>query len=84
MLKNPDKVIWEGWTVEDFVNALSNRFNMIEKRGFDIRPGDMSTRKQVEEWCKSNQPYCKKRIPEVTNYFWARMQKALKRLGGNY
>lgn len=79
MLKNPERVIYEGWTVEDFVNALSNEFNLIEKRGFNIRLGDMNTRKQVEDWCKSRQPFYKKRIPEVTSYFWERMRKALRR-----
>lgn len=69
-IKNPERHIWEGWCVEDFVDALKPQFEMIARRGFYIRSGDMDTRKQVEDWCKSNQPFYKKRVPEVTEYFW--------------
>ena len=27
------------------------------------------TKEEIREWCKDNQPYYKKRIAEVSNYF---------------
>jgi hypothetical protein len=27
------------------------------------------TKEELKEWCKSNQPYYKKHVPEVYNYF---------------
>ncbi len=56
---NTNKHIWEGWTVQDFIDSLELTF---EYQRF-------KTKDEVKTWCKSEQPYYKKHIPEVTNYF---------------
>lgn len=59
--KDMDKHIWEGWTVQDFVNDLEPLFDLFKE--------DFKTRKEIKEWCMSNQPYYKKYIKEVVDYF---------------
>lgn len=54
-----DRHIYEGWTVQDFIDELEVTFKY---RTF-------KTKQEVKEWCKSEQPYYKKHIPEVANYF---------------
>lgn len=54
-----NKHIWEGWTVQDFINELEVTFPYQR----------FKTKQDVKEWCKSEQPYYKKHIPEVCNYF---------------
>ena len=51
--------IWEGWTVQDFINELEITFPYQ----------NFKTKEEVKKWCKSEQPYYKKHIPEVANYF---------------
>lgn len=51
--------IWEGWTVQDFINELELTF---ECRNF-------KTKDELKAWCKSEQPYYKKHIPEVYSHF---------------
>ena len=62
-----DKHIWEGWTVGDFIEELDYPLENIQRgRGF---VGPFRTRKELAEWCADEQPYYKKQIPEVVNYF---------------
>jgi len=58
---NRDKHIWEGWTVGEFIDDLEIFFEFVKE--------DLKTKEDVRTWCASNQPYYKKRIPEVSNYF---------------
>jgi hypothetical protein len=58
-----NKHIWEGWTVQDFIDALEITFKYQK----------FKTKDEVKQWCKSEQPYYKKHIPEVTKHF---IQKA--------
>lgn len=51
--------IWEGWTVQDFIDALEWTFTNKK----------FKTKEEVKEWCKQEQPYYKKHIPEVCKYF---------------
>jgi hypothetical protein len=51
--------IWEGWTVQDFINDLEVTFPYK----------NFSTKQEVKDWCKSEQPYYKKHIPEVYAHF---------------
>lgn len=51
--------IWEGWTVQDFIDELELTFKYQK----------FKTKDDVKKWCKSEQPYYKKHIPEVANYF---------------
>ena len=53
------KHIWEGWTVQDFIDDLEITFQFQT----------FETKKEVRDWCKSEQPYYKKHIPEVANHF---------------
>ena len=66
---NKDKHIWEGWTVGDFINNIEPVFNVIMRSdGFWNNVG-FKSKDQLKTWVKDNQPYYKKHIPEVYNYF---------------
>lgn len=60
---NREKHIWEGWTVGAFIEELE----------FTFKFQNFKTKDEVKKWCKSEQPYYKKRIPDVEKYF---IQKA--------
>lgn len=62
-----NKHIWEGWTVGDFINELEPSFNMIMENSSWQKP--FKTKDEVKKWCMDNQPYYKKHIPDVVNYF---------------
>ena len=68
-----NRVIWEGWTAQDFVDDLENEFNMIMSGNSWQEP--FKTRDEVKKWCMSNQPYYKKCIPEVVDYFFKLIKK---------
>jgi hypothetical protein len=68
-----NKHIWEGWTVQDFINDLEPTFNTIMSGQSWKKPFISDT--ELKEWCKDNQPYYKKHIPEVFSYFKKRMKK---------
>jgi len=66
---NRNKHIWEGWTVGDFIDELELSFDTIQRSdGFWNKVGFQS-KEQLKEWVKDNQPYYKKHIPEVYDYF---------------
>lgn len=62
-----NKHIWEGWVVQDFINDLEPSFIMIMSGGSWQKA--FKTKEDVKKWCMDNQPYYKKHIPEVVNYF---------------
>jgi hypothetical protein len=62
-----NKHIIEGWIVEDFIDALSPTLDMIQNNKSWMKP--IKTKTELKEWCKDNQPYYKKHIPEVVNHF---------------
>lgn len=64
---NLQKHIWEGWRVIDFINDLEPTFNMIVSGQSWMK--SFESDKELKEWCMDNQPYYKKYIPEVVNYF---------------
>jgi hypothetical protein len=64
---NFQKEIWEGWTIEDFIRELEPQLSAIQS-GRSWHP-PIATKKELKEWCKQNQPYYKKTIPEVVQYF---------------
>lgn len=66
-----NKHIWEGWTVQDFVNDLEPQFNMIQNNQSWKKP--FNNREEVKIWCMENQPYYKKYIKEVVDYFTAKI-----------
>ena len=51
--------IWEGWTAQDFINELEVTFSYQTFR----------SKQELKDWCKSEQPYYKKHIPEVYRHF---------------
>lgn len=62
-----NKIIFEGWTVQDFINELNPIINMIMTNNSYIKP--FLTKREIKKWCVENQPYYKKYIPEVVNHF---------------
>jgi len=70
---NLDKHIWEGWTAQDFIDDLQHSFDTIMQGHSWEKP--FENKEQLKRWCMDNQPYYKKHIPEVFNYF---KQKAIK------
>jgi hypothetical protein len=58
-----DKEIWEGWTIHDFIDSISDSLaSKMDHDPFD-NPEDM------KDWIHSEQPYYKKAIPDVDEYF---------------
>jgi len=64
---NLDKHIWEGWRVCDFIESLEPTFEMIMRGNSWQKP--FETKDELKQWCKDNQPYYKKHIADVFNYF---------------
>lgn len=64
---NLDRHVWEGWTPQNFIDELEPTIKMIMENNSYIKP--FKNKKQLKEWCIDNQPYYKKHIPEVVNYF---------------
>lgn len=62
-----DKHIWEGWTVGDFIGELSWQIEFIMTGGAIQKP--FANKQELARWCKDNQPYYKKKIADVNNYF---------------
>lgn len=67
MKMNVYKHIWEGWRVCDFIEALLPQIEAIMSYQ-SYRPA-FKDRNELKKWCMENQPYYKKYIPEVVNYF---------------
>lgn len=68
-----NKHIWEGWTVQMFIDELEMMFTIIMEHKSWKSP--FETVEQVKEWVKDNQPNYKKRIPEVEQYFIEEFKK---------
>jgi hypothetical protein len=61
------KVIYEGWTADDFIRELEPQVEMIMSGETITKP--FSSRGELAAWCRDNQPYYKKNIPEVVKHF---------------
>lgn len=61
------RVIYEGWTADDFIRELEPLVKMIMEGGAITKP--FKNRRELAAWCRDNQPYYKKNIPEVVKYF---------------
>lgn len=72
-IMNLQKHIWEGWLVQDFINELEPTFNFIMDNGSWEKP--FSDNEKLKQWCMDNQPYYKKHIPEVYNYFLNKLKQ---------
>lgn len=64
---NYNKHIWEGWTVQSFIDELQPSVNMIMNNQGLQKP--FKNREELKRWCMDNQPYYKKYIPDVVNHF---------------
>lgn len=62
-----NKHIWEGWTIQDFIDALEPQLFTIQNGRSWYKP--IQSRQELKEWCMNNQPYHKKYIKEVVDYF---------------
>ena len=62
-----NKHIWEGWTVQSFIDDLEPMFNQIMSGNSWQQP--FKDEKELKVWCMENQPYYKKYIPDVFNHF---------------
>ena len=69
---NMDRHIREGWTVGAFIRELAPQVEMIMSGQSWRKP--FRNKQELADWCRDNQPYYKKRIPEVNSHF-ARMMK---------
>lgn len=67
MKVNLNKHIWEGWTVQDFINTLEPSVRTRMEGMSWQKP--FTTKEEIKQWCIDNQPYYKKYIPDVVNYF---------------
>jgi hypothetical protein len=63
---NMNKHIWEGWTVGSFIEELDIEFRYHPK---------FKSRDEVKKWAMESQPYYKKYIPEVVDYYWEKNQQ---------
>jgi hypothetical protein len=68
---NLNKHIWEGWTVGDFINELEPSFKQIQSYNSWKQP--FVNRQEIKEWCMDNQPYYKKYIKDVVDYFYSKI-----------
>ncbi len=64
---NYNKHIWEGWTVQDFIDDLTPMFNQIMSGGSWKKK--FETKEDLKKWCMDNQPYYKKYIKDVVEHF---------------
>ncbi len=62
-----ERNIYEGWRPIDFINELEPSFIAIMSGQSWHKP--FKTSNELKKWCMDNQPYYKKHIPEVFNYF---------------
>jgi len=64
---NLEKEVWEGWRVKDFIESLSLEISWIYDNKSLQKP--FVNKAELKKWCMYNQPYYKKYIPEVVEYF---------------
>ncbi len=64
---NLNRHIYEGWTVKCFIEDLEPMVGMIMTGRSWQKP--FENKKELNVWLKDNQPYYKKPIKEVQQYF---------------
>lgn len=62
-----NKHVWEGWTVQGFIDELQPSVAMIMSNRSWQKP--FRTREELKRWCMDHQPYYKKYIPGVVDHF---------------
>lgn len=68
-MKNIDynKHIWEGWLVKDFIEELNDVVDIFVSNSNEFH--SKITKEDLKKFIVDNQPYYKKEIPEVIEYF---------------
>lgn len=66
-LKNPNKAYWEGNTVQWFFDEVEWLLRAVMEGNSWRKP--LQSKKELKEWLGDNQPYYKKPIPELVDYF---------------
>lgn len=61
------RVIYEGWTADDFIRELEPLVKMIMEGGAITKP--FKNRRELAAWCRDNQPYYKKKYPRGCKVF---------------
>lgn len=64
---NLNKEIWEGWKVIDFIEEIEEEVNIFISNS--KKHNKTITKQDLKKFCIEHQPYYKKYIPEVVNYF---------------
>lgn len=64
---NYDRHIYEGWTVQDFIDDLSPTLDMVQNNKSWKSP--LTTKSELKDFCKDIQPFYRKHIPEVVDHF---------------
>ena len=64
---NRNKEVWEGWTVGNFIDELEPQLDMIMRGQSWKKP--FTNKEDLTKWIIDNQPYYKKKIPDVIKYF---------------
>lgn len=67
--------VWEGWTVQDFIDELEPTFDRILNNSSWFKVESFKTKEDIKKWCKDNQPCYKKHIPEVSKHFIDKWKK---------
>ena len=66
-MSNLQRIVWEGWTVQNFIDELEPQIDMIMRGESWRKP--FKTKAELAQFTKENQPYYKKTIPAVNAYF---------------
>jgi len=75
-----NKHIWEGWTVQNFIDDLEPNFDRIVSNAREFGIEKFTESGELKKWCMSNQPYYKKHIPEVYKHFKDKLDKLNKNI----
>jgi len=75
-----DREVWEGWTARDFIEELEPEADLVMSGRAIDRP--FRNRAELEKWLRDNQPYYKKTVPEVLDYFADKYRLSSRRDAG--
>ncbi|GHU53559.1 hypothetical protein AGMMS49975_11930 [Clostridia bacterium] len=59
--------VWEGWTPQNFIDSLSKEISDIMTGLSFLDP--FKTKEELNDYILNHQPYYKRPIPEVNEYF---------------
>jgi len=66
-MSNLNREVWEGWTPQHFIDALDLELHMIMTGMSWVKP--FKTKAELARYIVDHQPYYKKPVPEVIDYF---------------